>query len=86
MKTPADEAIEMISTMLKKGRGGVKGGRACVTIYTDEPLVESAGGEIEGRATTVTGDVVVTEPLMEVTGGVMEGRATIEDVVVTEWP
>jgi hypothetical protein len=84
MKTPADEAIEMISTMLKKGRGGVKGGRACVTIYTDEPLVESAGGEIEGRATTGI-DVVVTEPLIEVTGGVMEGRAIIEDVIVTEW-
>ncbi|MCG8626059.1 MAG: hypothetical protein MJE68_29185, partial [Proteobacteria bacterium] len=66
---------------LKKGRGGVMGGRVCVTSVTDEPLMGSVGGAIEGRATT--NDVVVTEASMMAVGGVIEGRATTDNVVVT---
>ena len=60
------------------------GGRVCVTSVTDEPLMGSVGGAIEGRATT--DDVVVTVPLMEAVGGAMDGRATIEIAVVTVQP
>ena len=81
MNIPPDDAIRMISSVLKKGRGGVMGGRVCVTSVTDEPLMGSVGGAIEGRATT--DDVVVTVPLMEAFGGAMDGRATIEIAVVT---
>lgn len=69
------------------------GGRVCVALVTDEPLMGSVGGVIEGRATTddmvvtealmMAVDVVVTVPLMEAVGGAMDGRATIEDAVVT---
>ena len=84
MNTPPDEAIRMILSVLKKGRGGVMGGRVCVTSVTDEPLIGSAGGAMEGRATT--DNVVVTELSMETVGGAMDGRATIEVAVVTVWP
>ena len=85
MNTPPDDAIRMVSSVLKKGRGGVMGGRVCVALVTDEPLMGSVGGAIEGRATT--DDVVVTEPSMVAVGGAIEGRATIEVVVViTVWP
>ena len=61
------------------------GGRVCVALVTDEPLMGSVGGAIEGRATT--DDVVVAEPRMVAAGGAMDGRATIEvAVVVTVWP
>ena len=61
------------------------GGRVCVALVTDEPLMGSVGGAIEGRATT--DDVVVAEPLMVAVGGAMDGRVTIEVVVVvTVWP
>ena len=81
--SPPTEDIRMISNMVKKGGGGVIGGRGILAtvVTSNEPLMKGAGGVVEGRG--IIDDVVVTEPSIKGCGVLVGDNIIIPEAGVT---